>query len=256
MAKSKRVLFVAGAVSPFTEQSSISSLVRSLAEQLQDTGDFEARIMMPCYGNIDERKHNLHEVIRLSGTDVPMGSETETVTVKVASVPGTQLQVYFMDQDGYFDRNGDTIDSNGTAFEDNARRALFFNRAVLETILKLRWGPDLIHGFGWISGFVPLLLSTTYENEELLNTTKAAFTPDDKGAHTSISSPFAEQMELSLDGHESDTLSEIGVHYADNSILPPDGIPVEGASTFSEEADVQSDELVSLYDQMLSEVPA
>lgn len=256
MAQSRRILFVAGAVSPFADHTSTASLVRSLPEQLQKAGDFEARIMMPCYGNIDERKHNLHEVIRLSGTDVPMGSETETVTVKVASVPGVQLQVYFMDHDAYFDRDGHFSTSDGTPFDDNARRALFFNRAVLETIRKLRWGPALIHGFGWVSGFVPFLLDSTYANDDLLSKTKSVFTPDGKDPKTPLPSTFAEDLELPLDGQESSTLSEIGVHYADSSIFPPSRSPIDGAAQFQETADERIDQLVELYDQMLSEVPA
>lgn len=256
MAHSKRVLFVASTLTPFTEQSPLASLTRSLPGALQEAGDFEIRIMMPCYGDIDERKHKLHEVIRLSGTDVPMGAETESVTVKVASVPNARLQVYFMDHDGYFGRDGQATDADGNQFEDNARRALFFNRSVLETLRKLRWGPDLIHSFGWISGFLPPLLATTYADDDLLGSTQSIFTPGELDLETPIPSSLTENMGLSLDGNLGGTLSEVGLSFADASIFLPNGSPTDGASQFSDDAGLRTDQLATLYNQMLSEVPA
>ncbi len=256
MAQSRRILFIAGEVNPFAETSSIASLVRMLPEQLQDAGDFEARVMMPCYGAIDEREHNLHEVIRLSGTDVPMGTDTETLTVKVASVPDVRLQVYFMDHETYF---GDEIlpsKDDPASPESVLRRALFFNRGALETIRKLRWGPDLIHSFGWMSGFVPLLLASEYEDDDLLGTTKSAFTPDDQDPGTEISSDLAQKMGLALNGIAPSTFSDAGLHYADTSIHTPNTTGPNGAPQFDNDAAARGQQLATLYDQMLSEVPA
>lgn len=256
MPSSNRLLFVAGALTPYTERSSLASLTRSLPEAVQKAGDFEIRLMMPCYGTINERKHNLHEVIRLSDTEVPMGEDSETVSVKVASIPDTQLQVYFMDHEDYFGRNGLTTDSDGTPFEDNAERALFFTRSVLETVLKLRWGPGLIHSFGWISSFTPSLLNTAYADVDLFDTTKSVFTPggDDPGPR--VQSAFAERTGLALDGNTDSTLPELGHTYADATILPPRHSSSNGASVFSDDAETRAEQAVSLYDQMLSEVPA
>ena len=256
MASSNRLLYVAGALTPFTERSSLAALTRSLPEQIQNAGDFEVRIMMPCYGDINERKHNLHEVIRLSDTEVPMGTETESVSVKVASVPDVQLQVYFMDHDGYFGRKGQITDSDGNAFEDNADRALFFNRSVMETLRKLRWGPDLIHSFGWISGLLPTLLSTTYADDDLFGSTKSVFTPGGQAPETRLGSAFADRMGLPLDGNAGATLSEIGHTYADATIFPPDGTPTDGTPQFGEDNGARTEQAVTLYDQMLGEVPA
>jgi starch synthase len=256
MAKSRRVLFVAGEVTPFAETSSIASLARMLPEQLQGAGDFQARIMMPCYGTIDEREHNLHEVIRLSGTDVPMGDDTETLIVKVASVPDVRLQVYFMDHETYFGDGSLSVDDNRPAFDDVFRRALFFNRAVLETIQKLRWGPDVIHSLGWMGGLLPLLLASEYGDDEYLGTPQTVFTPDDQDPGTAIPAELAQGMGLAIDGSAGSTVSEAGFHHADASILPP-GIPaVDGSSQFDDDDTKHGDQLASLYDQMLSEVPA
>jgi starch synthase len=256
MAESRRVLFVAGEVTPFAETSSIASLARTLPEQLQGAGDFEARVMMPCYGNIDERKHSLHEVIRLSGTDVPMGDDTETLTVKVASVPDVRLQVYFMDHETYFGADKGAIVDESASLEDVLRRALFFDRAALETIRKLRWGPDLIHSFGWMSGLIPLLLTAEYEDNEHLSPAKAVFTPDDQDPGTQISSDLAQAVGLPVDGNVPATFSDTGTHYADASIFPPETAPVENATQFDAEGAQRGEQLVALYDQMLNEVPA
>ncbi len=256
MAQSRRVLFVAGEVTPFAKTSSIASLARTLPEQLQDASDFEARVMMPCYGNIDERSHNLHEVIRLSGTDVPMGENTETLTVKVASVPDVRLQVYFMDHDTYFAANKGTVADESSSSEALLRRALFFNRAALETICKLRWGPDLIHSFGWMSGLMPLLLASEYNGAEHLGHPKSVFTPDDQDPDTQISTSLAEDVGLQLDGSAPATFSETGTYHADRSIYPP-GLPsVDGATQFHADDAQRGQQLASMYDQMLSEVPA
>lgn len=256
MAQSRRVLFVAGEVTPFAETTSIASLARTLPEQLQDAGDFQARVMMPCYGNIDERSHNLHEVIRLSGTDVPMGDDTETLTVKVASVPDVRLQVYFMDHETYFADDKGAITDDSTSLEAVLQRALFFNRAALETIRKLRWGPDLIHSFGWMSGLVPLLLSSEYGGDEHLGNAKSVFTPDDQDPKSEISSSLAQDMGVPLDGTAPATFSETGNHHADTSIYPPDYAPSDDASQFHADDAQRGKQLASLYDQMLSEVPA
>ena len=256
MAQSRRVLFIAGEVTPFAESSSIASLARALPEQLQSAGDFEARVMMPCYGTIDEREHNLHEVIRLSGTDVPMGSETETLTVKVASVPDVRLQVYFMDHETFFGDEQIGAAGDADSFDDVLRRALFFNRAALETIRKLRWGPALIHSFGWMSGFVPLLLASEYGTDDVLGSAKSVFTPDDQDPGSKISSDLAESFGLPLDGNASSTISETGLQYADASIHPPGATAIDGATQFEADVDGHGQQLAAMYNQMLNEVPA
>ena len=255
MAQSTRILFVGGEVVPFSETSTIATLMRALPDHLSNEGGFDARLMMPCYGNINERKHSLHEVIRLSGTDVPMGDVTETLTVKVASIPDTRLQVYFMDHDDHFGRNGVAHDGNGDTFSDNARRALFFNRAVLETLRTLRWGPDVIHAFGWIGGLLPLLLRTTFAEDDVLKDTKVVYTPDGQNLDTTLPASLIESAELSVDD-DAATLTDLGFRYANASIYPHGLTSTDGAPQFSEDAEERSQQALGLYDQMLSEVPA
>jgi len=258
MANPTRILYVAGEVEPFAHVSEAATLARTLPEQLQESGDYDARIMMPRYGTISERKNRLHEVIRLSGTDIPMGDKTETLKVKVASIPGTRLQVYFMDNTHFFKRKGLHTDKKGQLFEDNAERALFFGRAVLETLLKLRWGPDVIHAFGWISGLLPLLLETEYADEDLFEHTKVVYTPDGIEAEAVLTGELIDTMNLSSNGEAQDlALSAIGLKYADAQAFPPSIDPSsDDALCFSLEADEMTQQAVALYDQILNGVPA
>ena len=252
---SNRLLYVAGALEPFTQSSALAALTRSLPEHVQDAGDFEVRIMMPCYGAINERKHNLHEVIRLSDTSVPMGADTETVSVKVASVPDVQLQVYFMDHEHFFADGPTGTNDDGEAHANNAERAFFFNGAVMETLRKLRWGPDLIHAFGWIGGLLPSLLATTYADDDLFADAQAVFTPGLTMPGTTIGAPFAERVGLPLDGHTGGTLMDVGHQFADAVLFPP-GHSAPEAATFGEDHETRTDQAVTLYEQMLGEVPA
>lgn len=258
MPTSKRLLFIAGEVVPFTKHSDVAELVRTLPEEIQEAGDYEMRVTMPRYGSISERKHRLHEVIRLSGTEISMGDHTETLTVKVASVPDTRLQVYFMDNEAHFGRKGTFSDKNGTPFEDNAARALFYSRAVLETIKKLRWAPDVVHAFGWIGGLAPLLLKTEYAGDSVFEHTRIVYTPDGVDANVALSSSFAETMDLKVDDDLLDrSLSEIGLSSADAAIYPPSAsTPAADGHQLSTDSQTRQEQLVQLYEQVSSEVPA
>lgn len=257
MAQNKRILFIAGEVAPFAQVSDMADLVRTLPEQLQNSGDYETRITLPRYGTINERRNRLHEVIRLSGTEITMGNDVETLTVKVASIPDIRLQVYFMDHDKYFGRKAIAVDENGNAFDDNADRALFYTRSVLETIRKLRWGPDVIHGFGWAAGLVPLLMHTEYAADDVLSSAKVVFTPDAVDGETSLTEDFLDSMNIrTSDNLDGLSLTDLGSSYADAIIYPHFMASSPDAHHFDDEAGTRIDQLVSLYDEMLSEVPA
>ena len=222
MADLIRILFVSDKVEPFSNGSALATLARELPEQLQRAGDYEMRIMMPRYGIISERRNRLHEVIRLSGTKIDMSARGETLKVKVASIPGIRLQVYFMDNNHYFKRKGIYMDKTGDLFDDNLERALFFARSTLETIRKLGWEPNLIHAFGWISGFVPLLVRSEYADDRLFRNTKTVFTPSQVAFETLVGHAFAEAE--SLNGTFNVTGKDpnaIGNTFADATILPP-----------------------------------
>ena len=174
-----RVLFVAGEVAPFSETTDTAALMRMLPEALQEHNDVEPRIMMPRYGVVSERRNRLHEVIRLSGAEIAAGDASDTLKVKVASIPGIRLQVYFMDSVDFFKRKGLHQERKTEAlFEDNPARALFFARAALSTAQKLGWSPDVVHAAGWISSFVPHVLQSEFGDDDLFSAARSVYTPD------------------------------------------------------------------------------
>jgi len=249
-----RTLFVSGEVAPFTQTSELSQLVRCLPEYLQERGDAEIRIMMPRYGTVSERRNRLHEVIRLSGTVIEMDERAETLKVKVASIPGIRLQVYFMDNNYYFKRKGIFADKQGVIFADNLERALFFARGVFATMHNLGWAPEVIHAFGWMSGFVPVLLSNEYSTDPLFSDVKVIFTPDEADFETSVSEEQAELLGLpsSVVGLSP---TEAGLAYADLVLNPPSMPPVGDALQIISDTEQVSQQIVSLYEQVLNGVP-
>lgn len=258
MANSTRILFVSDEVEPFSKSSATATLVRNLPEQLQSAGDYEIRIMMPRYGTISERKNRLHEVIRLSGTEIEMGDRTETLKVKVASIPGIRLQVYFMDNAHYFKRKGVYSNRQGDVFADNLERALFFGRASLATIRSLGWGPDVVHAFGWMSGFVPMLLRTEFASDELFDNAKAIFTPNEVAFEAAVDDGFAESESLAASSAlVGKTPNEVGISHADAAIFPHTIQPTTSdALQFGQAKDDNVETARSVYDQLLSEVAA
>ena len=243
-----RVLFVSGEVAPFSDTTETARLMRVLPEALEEHKDVEPRIVMPRYGVVSERKNRLHEVIRLSGAEITAGDTTDTLKVKVASIPGIRLQVYFMDSVAFFKRKGLWRDRKTEAvFEDNPARALFFARAALSTAQKLGWGPDVVHAAGWISAFVPHVLRTDLADAELFEPTRTVYTPAVvEGYEPTLSAGEAEALGLPAAWADR-TLRSIGletadaVAYADGDgpddgepdgpTLPSEGVPAaEGAA--------------------------
>ena len=166
-----RVLFVNSEIMPFLPETPISKIGRYLPQGIQERKK-EIRAFMPRYGCINERKNQLHEVIRLSGMNIIIGDVDRTLVIKVASIAAARIQVYFIDNDDYFRRKQVTFDNDGTFFEDNGQRAIFFARGVLETVKKLRWAPDIIHCQGWISHLVPLYLKKVYYGDPIFSGSK------------------------------------------------------------------------------------
>lgn len=155
---------------PYREESNIANMVSKMALKTHQQSD--VRVFMPKFGAISERRFQLHEVIRLSGMNIIINDLDQPLIIKVASLPGERLQVYFIDNEEYFKRRFYYSDENGIPFSDNAERAVFFARGVLETIKKLNWVPDVIHFNGWMSSFIPLYLKTFYKNDFYFNNTK------------------------------------------------------------------------------------
>ena len=145
----KKILFIAQEITPYLPESEIATICRNLPQGIQERGR-EIRTFMPKFGNINERRNQLHEVIRLSGMNLIIDDTDHPLIIKVASIQSARMQVYFIDNEDFFQRKSTVSDENGNEYEDNDDRSIFYVRGVLETVKKLRWIPDVIHCHGWI----------------------------------------------------------------------------------------------------------
>lgn len=185
----KKILFINQEITPYVPESSMSILGRDVPQKMQEAG-FEIRTFMPKWGNINERRGQLHDVIRLSGMNLIIDDTDHPLIIKVASIPTSRLQVYFIDNEDYFLRRPlMTADENGEEYADNGERAIFFARGVLETVKKLRWIPDVILCQGWMGAIIPFYIKTAYHDEPSFANTKV------------ITSIFEEQMKSGLDSN-------------------------------------------------------
>ena len=169
--KDKRILYVSSEVVPYLPETEISSMSFEAPKMVNKQGG-QIRIFMPKFGNINERRHQLHEVIRLSGINLVINDFDMPLIIKVASIPKERIQVYFIDNEEYFKRKATLKDENGKLFEDNDERAIFFAKGVIETVKKLNWSPDIIHINGWLASLLPLYLKEFYKNEPLFTESK------------------------------------------------------------------------------------
>lgn len=167
----QKILYVTTEMYPYQENSNMAAMVNKMAIKMHTEGN-DVRVFMPRFGAISERKFQLHEVIRLSGMNIIINDLDQPLIIKVASLPGERLQVYFIDNEEYFKRKQYYFDDEGAAFADNDERAIFFARGVIETVKKLNWVPDVIHFNGWMASFIPLYLKTFYENDTYFKDTK------------------------------------------------------------------------------------
>jgi starch synthase len=172
--KSTKVLFISQEITPYLPESEMAIIGRNLPQGIQEKGK-EIRTFMPRYGCINERRNQLHEVIRLSGMNLVIDDSDHPLIIKVASIQSARMQVYFIDNEDYFHRKFTLCDENRNFFEDNDERLIFFARGVLETVKKLRWAPDLIHCHGWISALVPILIKRAYNDDPLFAKSKVIY---------------------------------------------------------------------------------
>ena len=169
-----KVLFVAQEITPYLPESEMSIIGRFLPQGIQERGR-EIRTFMPRYGNINERRNQLHEVIRLSGMNLIIDDTDHPIIIKVASIQSARMQVYFIDNDDFFQRKHVLKDEKGNYFSDNDERAVFFTRGVIETVKKLRWEPDIVHCHGWITSLLPLYLKKAYNDDPLFHKSKIIY---------------------------------------------------------------------------------
>ena len=226
MAGSK-ILYVCQEITPYLPPTAISSECRLLVQAMQERGN-ETRTFMPRYGSINERRNQLHEVIRLSGMNLIIDDNDHQLIIKVASIPAARVQIYFIDNDDYFARKAVLTDADGTPFPDNDERAIFFARGVLETVRKLRWQPTVVHCHGWFSSVVPVYLKHTFADDPLFQNLKIVVSLYDDAFPGTLDGAFRQKIEsegiedphLSLLNEPSyENLMKFVIGYADGVVI-------------------------------------
>jgi starch synthase len=202
----KKVLFISSEITPYLPETEMSKKSRFLPQGIQERGK-EIRTFMPRYGSVNERRNQLHEVIRLSGMNLIIDDTDHPLIIKVASIQSARMQVYFIDNEDYFQRKHVLKDSKGNEFADNDERAIFFARGVLETVVKLRWAPDLIHCSGWLTSLVPLYIKKAYNDNPLFVDSKVVY------------SVFHDDFKKPLDPNFRQKLKMSGINNKDTEIV-------------------------------------
>ena len=232
-----KILYITQEINPYIKETEIADICRQFPQYTIDKG-CEIRTFMPCFGHINERRNQLHEVQRLSGLNVIIDDNDHPLIIKVATIQATRMQVYFIDNEDYFHRNGISKDKDGNFFDDNDERGIFYVRSVLETIKKLRWTPDIIHIHGWISALAPLYIKKSYASDPFFANSKIIYSVYNDDFECPIREGFdnrvlfddinPEDVEL-LKGEllKTETLNKIAINYSDAVICSSNTISEE-----------------------------
>ncbi|MCG2461552.1 glycogen/starch synthase [Flavobacteriaceae bacterium F89] len=237
----KKILFVSSELVPYLPENEVS-LMSYEAPRMVNSNGGQIRIFMPRFGNINERRHQLHEVIRLSGMNLVINDMDMPLIIKVASIPRERIQVYFIDNEEYFKRKATFTDEEGNLFPDNDERAIFFAKGVVETVKKLNWSPDIIHVHGWMAALLPLYLRNYYKDEPLFADSKivtSIYGKDFEGELDSdiskkiIFDGISEESISSLKTPNYNNLLKVAVDFSDAVILATEKIPEDLANYIS-----------------------
>ena len=240
--RDKKVLYVSSEVLPYSPYSELANMSFEAPRMVNANGG-QIRIFMPKFGNINERRHQLHEVIRLSGMNIIIDDTDHPLIIKVASIQAARMQVYFIDNDDFFHKREMRTDAEGKEYEDNAERAIFYARGVLETVKKLRWVPDVIHCQGWISSIVPLYIKQAFNDSPSFANTKVVFSAYEDTPTLAPTENFAECVNLrdatpeivaktGIDFSQPHALEQLAIHYCDGFIQEGN---VEALTQYAEE---------------------
>lgn len=232
----KKILFIAQEITPYLPESEIATICRNLPQGIQERGR-EIRTFMPKFGNINERRNQLHEVIRLSGMNLIIDDTDHPLIIKVASIQSARMQVYFIDNEDFFQRKSTVADEEGNEFEDNDDRSIFYVRGVLETVKKLRWIPDVIHCHGWMSALTALYIKRMYADDPCLKGAKIVYSIYDDDFKTPFRKDFPNKLkmdgakEADVKALKSDTsfvgLTKLAIDFADGVIQGSESIRPE-----------------------------
>jgi starch synthase len=191
----KKILYVSQEIMPYVGETEISRISRVLPQNIQDKG-YEIRLFMPRFGSINERRNQLHEVLRLSGANFMIGKDEHSLTIKVATISSARMQVYFIDNEEFFLRKNQYSDDEGVLYKDNDERMIFFAHGALETVKKLAWAPDLIHCHGWFSMVTPLFVKKAYHADPIYSSSKIVVSIYDQDFTCALDAGFAKKIKF------------------------------------------------------------
>lgn len=213
--KASKVLFITQEITPYVAETEVSTFGRKVPQAIQETGR-EIRTFMPKWGNVNERRNQLHEVIRLSGMNLIIDDTDHPLIIKVASIPSARMQVYFIDNDDYFQHRLLAKDENDEEYDDNDERAVFYARGVLETVKKLRWYPGIIHCQGWASAIVPLYVKKAYNEDPSFRDAKVVFSLFDDKLEKPLQADIINKLMLKgIDRSEVESILPANANYDD-----------------------------------------
>ncbi len=237
MKKKARVLFVSQEITPYLKESPLGLIGRHLPQGIQERGK-EIRTFMPRFGCINERRNQLHEVIRLSGMNLIIDDTDHPLIIKVASIQQARMQIYFIDNEDYFQRKFTLRAKDGSFYEDNDERAVFFSRGVLETVKKLGWGPDLVHCHGWMTSLIPLYLKKAFHDDPLFSEAKVIVSVYDDEFTEKLHENFTQKIMLpGINDEDIENLKQCDFVGAYKGALQfADGI-IQGSETINPELD-------------------
>ncbi len=270
----KRILFITSEISPYLPDSEIADICRALPQGIQERGR-EIRTFMPKFGNINERRNQLHEVIRLSGMNLIIDDTDHPLIIKVASIQSARMQIYFIDNDDFFQRKYTITNDEGIEFEDNDERSIFYARGVLETVKKLRWVPDLVHCHGWFTALAPLYIKKAFSDDPCYKNAKVVYSIYDDDFKTPFRDIFAKKLMLagiskkdleSIKGPvDYATLSRLAIDFSDGVIQSSPNVNSEVLEYAKsrenkpfldyQSPDIYMDKFNEFYDKILSTAP-
>lgn len=234
----KKILYITQEIYPYLDETPISNTSRFLPQAIQEKGK-EIRAFMPKYGPINERRNQLHEVIRLSGMNLIIDDSDHSLIIKVASIQAARMQVYFIDNEDYFQNKELLTDKEGAEYEDNDERSIFFIRGVMETIKKLRWVPDVIHCHGWFSALAPLFIKKGYADDPCFRNSKVVCSLYDESFSRPFQPDFAGKLRYDGIGDKEveavkalgtidySTLMKLAIDYSDGIIIGSEKVDPE-----------------------------
>jgi starch synthase len=233
--KKARVLFVSHEIFPYVEGGEMGKISRYLPQGIQEKGK-EIRTFMPRFGVVNERRNQLHEVIRLSGMNLIIDESDHPLIIKVASIQSARMQVYFIDNEEYFQRKATFRDAKNKFFKDNDDRTIFFCRGVLETVKKLGWSPDVIHCHGWMTSLIPLYVKTSYKDDPMFKNSKVIYSVYDEGFEEKFNDNYSKK--LMMEGMTASDIKDLKTpafeNITMNAISKSDGVIMGSAAIHSQ----------------------